>query len=767
MAFTITQRHVGESADAPVRASSPDTEYLKISRDSYRASTSYYETNLQKQVDDSIRAFDSRHPEDSKYQSEAYKYRSKTFRPKPRTMVRRHEAAVDAALFSGEELLDTKAFDEGDALAVLGARVGKALVTYRLKHSIPWYLIALGAAQDAFKTGVCISYNYWDYQYDEETVEQQVEALDPATGETLNVNREEKTRKVKQDHFCVELLPIDSVRFSPAAKWYDVIGTSPYVIRIVPMYLCDVEQRMDDPPPNAPKWKKVERTEIIAHGSDNDSATHRKARNEKRQDPQTEHVEDMNEFTIVFLREYFVRRKGKIETWWTIGDDLILSDPTPLAEVYLTGEIPITYGVCAIETHRVAPKGLVGMSNPITRETNEIANQRLDNVKLVLNKQYLIRAGSNVDTSNLRNNIPGATTAVGNIESDVKVLEFNDVTGSSFQEHDRLNAEFDELTGSFSASSINSNRNLNETVGGMQLLNAGAAAITEYTVKTWVETWVKPTLNQCLQLEKEYETDQEVITAALNAAGMGAMMQQQEITLDQLLGTKMYATINVGQAATDPNLRLMRFTTGMQMLTTMTQNPLPGANIAEISTELFQILGYADGRRFFNAQDFQKQVLEKAQNLAQQIVSDAEKNAQGMFKAASDAVEHAMSKRTQAQNEQMQLLREEMALLQRAVAQAIRELAFERDHIGAAPPSLNTSLTSQTNSEHKAHAQDAVGAQPRFSELASAAAELQAKASALDPIGREGDVQEIVMNAREIAARIDEAVRGLQGEPNG
>ena len=767
MAFTITQRHVGDNVSNDPKVKSGDDEWLKISSDAYRASTDYYTANLQKQIDDSIRAFDSRHPSDSKYYSDAYKYRSKTFRPKPRTMVRRHEAAVDAALFSGEELLDAKAFDEGDSLAVTGARVGKALVTYRLKHSIPWYLIALGAAQDAFKTGVCISYNYWDYSYDEETVEQLVEGEDPETKEPLQIRRSEVKRKVKQDHFCIEVLPIDSVRFSPNAKWYDVVGTSPYIIRIVPMYLYEVEERMDNPPPNAPKWKKFNRQDILSAGLDPEGAETRRARNEKKQDPGTEHNEDDNDYTIVYLREYFVTRKGKKLTWWTIGDDKLLTEPAPLGDVYLHGEIPITYGVCAIETHRPVPKGLTGMSMPITREANEVANQRLDNVKLVLNKQYLIRSGANVDTSNLRNNIPGATTAVGNTETDVKVLEFQDVTGSSFQEQDRMNAEFDELTGSFSASSINTNRNLNETVGGLQLLNAGASAMTEYTVKTWVETWVKPTLNQCLLLEKEYETDQEVITAALNAAGLSALMQQQEITLDQLLGTKMYATINVGQAATDPNMRLMRFTTGMRMLTDMTQNPLPGANVQEISGELFQILGYADGRRFFNAQDFSKQTLEKAQGLAQKIVEDAEKNAQAMFKAASDAVEHAMSKRTQAQNEQMQLLREEMALLQRAVAQAIRELAFERDHIGAAPPGVGTTLKAQTDSQHKAHAMDAVGAQPRLSELATAAQRLQEKAAALDPLGREADVNEVVQNAQDIATRINEAMAGLQGEVNG
>jgi hypothetical protein len=34
-------------------------------------------------------------------------------------------------------------------------------------------------------------------------------------------------------------------------------------------------------------------------------------------------------------------------------------------------------------------------------ETNEIGNQRLDNVKFVLNKRWLIRRGANIDVESL------------------------------------------------------------------------------------------------------------------------------------------------------------------------------------------------------------------------------------------------------------------------------------------------------------------------------------------------------------------------------
>ena len=61
--------------------------------------------------------------------------------------------------------------------------------------------------------------------------------------------------------------PIDEQgvdRFDPAADWTDPINTSPYLIRLVPMYVDDVLERMEleDPKTGAPKWKKYSEAEI-------------------------------------------------------------------------------------------------------------------------------------------------------------------------------------------------------------------------------------------------------------------------------------------------------------------------------------------------------------------------------------------------------------------------------------------------------------------------------------------------------------------------
>jgi hypothetical protein len=136
------------------------------------------------------------------------------------------------------------------------------------------------------------------------------------------------------------------------------------------------------------------------------------------------------------------------------------------------------------------------MGASLQRETNETVNQRRDNVSLVLNKRYMVKRGADVDVQSLVRNVAGGVTMANNPEQDVREMEWNDVTASSYQEQDRLNVDFDELTGNFSSSSVMTNRKLNETVGGMQMLSGGANQLTEYLIRTLVETWVEPVLRQ-------------------------------------------------------------------------------------------------------------------------------------------------------------------------------------------------------------------------------------------------------------------------------
>ena len=79
---------------------------------------------------------------------------------------------------------------------------------------------------------------------------------------------------------------------------------------------------------------------------------------------------------------------------------------------------------------------------------------------------------------------------------DVRIVDTPDVTGLSYQEQDRINLAFDDIAGTFSGSSVQSNRKLNETVGGMNLITANSNQIAAYRLRTFVEMWATPVLAQ-------------------------------------------------------------------------------------------------------------------------------------------------------------------------------------------------------------------------------------------------------------------------------
>jgi len=278
------------------------------------------------------------------------------------------------------------------------------------------------------------------------------------------------------------------------------------------------------------------------------------------------------------------------------------------------------------------------------REINEVANQRLDNVKLVLNKRWLARRGSNVDLQSITRNVAGSVTLADNLD-DVRPVEFNDVTGSSYQEQDRLNVDFDELVGTFSASTIQTNRRMNETVGGMAMLRGGVNSLVEYVLRTFAETWVEPVLRQLVKLEQAYETDEVVLGLAAERAQLFQKYGVNEIT-DELLNQELTVSVNVGMGATDPLTKMQNFGQALNMIGQFMATPAAMIlDPMEVSKEIFGRLGYKDGQRFFQqqgqpgqpgqpgAQDPEKQQMAQA---IQQMQQELQKKQQQLADKSAD-----------------------------------------------------------------------------------------------------------------------------------
>ena len=618
-----------------------ERDYLQIARDAFSTSTSYVDANYRKKWEDAIRMHQSKHPSGSKYHTDAYQHRSKLFRPKTRSVVRKNEAAAAAAFFSNMDVVDVQAVNESDRNSVASASVMKEVLQYRLTKTIPWFQILIGGLQDAHVVGAVCSYQYWDYKAKTKATGKYSYTRDPETGEPV-VNpetgepmvEEVREKKVIRDQPCVELLPIENVRFDPAASWIDPVNSSPYFIRLIPMYVTDVKSNMtsEDDKTGRAKWKQLTDGEIrSAMGNYNDST--RQVRENGREDSK-DSDKPLTEFEVVWVHENFVRLDDEDVVYYTLGTEHMLTEPVPIREVYFTGERPVVIGVCVIETHKVMPDAPVIMGESLQREANEIANQRLDNVKLVLNKRHIVKRGAQVDYKSLVRNVPGAITLANNVNEDIRTLEYNDVTGSSYAEQDRVNVDYDELLGNFSTGSVQTNRKLNETVGGMGIMSNSANQMTEYTIKTFTETWVERVLRQLVKLEQHYETDQVVLAVAAEKAQLWKKFGMDGIT-DEMMMKDLTLTVNVGMGATDPNSKMQKLIMAVKSVGETMALQIPDLDMNEISNEIFSLAGYSSARRFMKTPE-QMRPDPRVMEMIQQAQEQLELAKQELDKQAAD-----------------------------------------------------------------------------------------------------------------------------------
>ena len=564
---------VGDApADNPRGLLGPD--WLKRAKDSYRFSTTYVDSNYRTKWDDSIRAFNNQHPADSKYNGELYRKRSNLFRPKTRAVIRKNEAAAAAAFFSNLDLIDVSAGNQQDKAELASADVTKQLLQYRLTKTIPWFQTVMGGIQDGQTQGACCAHVYWRFveRHDDQGMTDRLE-----------------------DKPVVDLIPIENLRIDPSASWIDPIGTSPYLIHLIPMYWCDVKDRMDYPNPKGQRWKKYSQSIVFAKSENQDDST-RNARNQLSQDP-TQQKRDVSDYDIVWVHRHIHRWNGEDWEFYTINSERLLTDPERLTNTVWHGHRPYVMGNVIIETHKPMPSSLPMLIKPLQEEANTIQNQRMDNVQFVLNKRWFAKRGKNIDLASLVRNVPGGITLVDDPEADIKEVNWPDVTSSAYLEQDRIDGDFSDLVGNFNPMQVQAQRTGRESTNTMRMLQGPSNLLTEYMLKTYTETFIQPILRQLVMLEQHYETDLVIMTIAGQKAQVYQKYGVSEIT-DAILDKELTITVNVGMGATDPVAKLQRFVYAVDNFTKICVRPPPGLDLKEIWKEFSALSGYQDGSRF-------------------------------------------------------------------------------------------------------------------------------------------------------------------------
>jgi hypothetical protein len=553
----------------------PEQELLRgwtdKARDAHSTSTTYFDSNIRRTVEANLRQFQGKHPTGSKYMADSYKNRSKLFRPKTRAVLRKDEAVCAGAYFASEDVVCIRPQNDDDLFQQTAADVNQALLQYRLTkpapHGVPWFLTLLGAYQESMSVGVVVSKQDWQFD------------------KLQNLDRPRITLK-----------PVENIRIDPASDWTDPINSSPYVIDMVPMYIGDIKARMQADSDGQPRWFQLADSEIQS-AIKNSSDTIRLTREGRTDSKDASNA--LTDYTIGWVHENIMKVNGQDYVFYTLGTQFILSEPRPLAEVYFHGVRPFVMGFCIIEPHKIYPSSKVELVKDTQRELNEIVNERRDNVKRMLDPRWKAMRNKQVDVKSLTRNVPSSVTLMSEL-TNAELIKTPDVTGACFSEQDRVNGDFDEIAGSFSSSSISSNRKLGETVGGLDLLSDDANAVGEYQLRAFTETWVEPVLRQMLLLERHYETSELV----LSLAGDAAQIWEKGLTLDHmdaLLNEDVLLTVNVGIGSTNPTKQLDRFITAAKAAQELLgpNNPVK-LRPEEVIKEIFGKAGYKDGKRFYD-----------------------------------------------------------------------------------------------------------------------------------------------------------------------
>ena len=590
----------------------PDAErpdnFLDLTRLIDSQSVDYYQTDLMRQWEKNYRSFNNVFPPGSKYLSDEFRHRSKIFRPKTRTAIRKNEARVARAFFATQDVVSIQADNDSDPAQQASAEFWHEMMNIRLSRSakkgIHWFPILVGAVQSAEVTGIISSKQYWDYRL-RPTGHQKETIVDPLTGEERVVST--PTFETVADRPVIELIPPENLRIHRGSDWLDPIGTTPFIQYLIPMFVDDVKARFKqiDPKTGSPKWKEAS-DEVLLSSSRFEYHGTRQAREGQRRRDSKERGSQIDRYDLVWVYENIAVINGEDWHWLTVGVDHMLTDPIPLKKAYPghEGERPFVMGSMLIEAFKLYPAGKPELTESIQLAANELQNLRFDNVKYAMMGRPKVKRGKNVDLNSLSRHVPGKPIFVQQMDD----LEWDrppDVTASSFNEQDRLNVDFDDMAGTFSQGSVATNRKLNETVGGMQMMNQGANEIGDLDLRVVSETWVEPALRQILKLEQHFESD----TALMVKAGQKAQLVQKyginELT-DEILNADLTMSVSVGIGATDPNRKLDKFVVATKVVTEMlvaTMGPEAAGmklEIGEIIKEIYGLSGYRDGKRFYN-----------------------------------------------------------------------------------------------------------------------------------------------------------------------
>lgn len=660
---------------AGVTGEDEDTELVAALRSYVKdAETKYeqYGAYVQQSWSRAYRAFQNKHFDGSKYLSKEFRARSSLFVPKTRAALRKMMAATTASLFSTTDALAITAGNESDPKSRAAAELMQEIVNYRTdrtsgRNSIKWFLTAIGASQDATLAGICVTKQYWRLETKQVGEQPAMEPAngpdgvpqtDPMTGQPVmaqtigpdGLPMTEPVFKTIYDRPESVLIPPENIIADAGADWRDPVQSAGFFGIRWPMTLDEIQQKVNSP---LDPWKEI--PEAVLKSATNDMYGASKGVRTSREGGRDrfDSTNRPDEFQTIWVTEWYIRYEGEDYTFFALNKgDHFLTDPKPVEEAYPWnfGDRPITMGYGSLESHKLFPMSPAESWQPLQQELNDVANLILDTTKMNVAPVAVVKRGAQVDLEALRKRGPGTNILANDAQADIQFQKGPGPDASAWRQREQIVVDFDSLAGQFDAGSVQSNRQLNETVGGMRLLTGSANAVGEFDQRVFIETWAEPAIGQIVRLCQFYEHDATILGLCGEKAQLWQKFGVDQIT-DELLETQVTTRVDIGVGAGDPQQRLAKF----QMAVAAAMPLLKGhpdfmsgklkLDVEAVMQECFGSAGYRDGgKRFITAGDPQQpQPLQEAQLQAEidqtesQTALNFAKAKQAMVSAKTDA----------------------------------------------------------------------------------------------------------------------------------
>lgn len=231
--------------------------------------------------------------------------------------------------------------------------------------------------------------------------------------------------------------------------------------------------------------------------------------------------------------------------------------------------------------------GLMEMVQSLQNELNDIRNQRMDNIKLAINRTYLVDRNADIPQDMLVNEPGGAIYT--NFIDGLKILEAPDVTGQAFTEAKIITDDIQHTHGIYDYSK-GATPKQRETATGILSLQEAANIRFKMMIMTMARNLLGKGSAIIVDLNQQYLPRGK----EFRLTGQSFSEESYNITPEELVGRYDYEPVGASMEGLSKYARLEQL---LRFRQTFVSNP--SFNINKFDKELLELLNFKDADKYF------------------------------------------------------------------------------------------------------------------------------------------------------------------------